>query len=114
MTTKRHLHDDTKDGKLIYVAPQTAKEYIFDKTLSGYTASGDKEKEKETVIKILQKGSILGLGYLGAVASLLITPLEDVGAKNFIVFFEGKAGKGKTTTAKFGISLFGNPSKLMT
>jgi uncharacterized protein (DUF927 family) len=108
--------EEDQNGNIgnIYVSPQTTKEYVFDPHLKGYTAAGDKEKEKETVIKILKKGSILGLGYLGAVASLLIKPLENVGARNFIVFFEGKAGKGKTTTAKFGLSLFGNPSKLMT
>jgi hypothetical protein len=44
----------------------------------------------------------------------LIKPLEDVGARNFIVFLEGTAGQGKTTTAKFGLSLFGNPNKLAT
>jgi uncharacterized protein (DUF927 family) len=43
----------------------------------------------------------------------LIKPLEDVGARNFIVFFEGKAGGGKTISANFGLSLFGNPSELM-
>jgi uncharacterized protein (DUF927 family) len=106
-------HED-KEGNLLYIAPQTTQGYTFEKTLSGYTASGDKEKEKETLIKILRNGTILGIGYLGAIASLLIRPLEDVGARNFIVFLEGTAGSGKTTTGKLGLSLFGNPSKLLT
>jgi uncharacterized protein (DUF927 family) len=101
-----------ENGNLLYIAPQTTKEYVFDPNLRGYTASGDREKEKETLIKIFQRGSIIGLGYLGAIASLLIKPLEDVGARNFIVFIEGTAGKGKTTTAKFGLSLFGHPEKI--
>jgi uncharacterized protein (DUF927 family) len=105
-------HED-KEGNLLYIAPQTTQGYTFEKTLSGYTASGDKEKEKETIIKILRNGTILGIGYLGAIASLLIRPLEDVGARNFIVFLEGTAGSGKTTTGKLGLSLFGNPNKLM-
>ncbi|MGC8903369.1 MAG: DUF927 domain-containing protein, partial [Fervidobacterium sp.] len=105
---------EDKDGNLFYIAPQTTNKYIFDPSLQSYTASGDKEKEKETVIKILSNGSILGIGYLGAVASLLVKPLEKVGAKSFAVFLEGTAGAGKTTTAKFGLSLFGNPSELLT
>jgi uncharacterized protein (DUF927 family) len=104
---------EEENGNLIYVSPQTAREYIYDDNLRGYTAAGDKEKEKETVKKILQKGSILGLGYLGAVASLLVKPLEKVGARSFAVFLEGTAGAGKTTTAKFGLSLFGNPEKII-
>jgi hypothetical protein len=106
-------HED-KDGNLIYIAPQTIQGYIFDDSLKGYTASGEKEKEKETVIKILSSGSILGIGYLGAVASLLVKPLEKAGAKSFAIFLEGTAGAGKTTTAKFGLSLFGNPEELAT
>jgi hypothetical protein len=98
-----------------YIAPQTTNDkYIFDPILKGYATSGNKEKEKETVIKILQKGSILGIGYLGAVASLLIKPLKNAGARNFIVFLEGTAEQEKTITAKFGLSLFGNPNKLIT
>jgi hypothetical protein len=104
---------EDKDGNLLYIAPQTIQGYIFNDNLKGYTASGNKDIEKETVIKILSSGSILGLGYLAAVSSLLVKPLEKAGAKSFAIFLEGTAGAGKTTTAKFGLSLFGNPEDLM-
>jgi hypothetical protein len=105
---------EDKDGNLFYIAPQTTDKYIFDPSLQNYTASGNKDIEKETAKKILRNGSILGLGYLAAVSSLLVKPLEKVGAKSFAVFLEGTAGAGKTTTGMFGLSIFGNPSELLT
>jgi len=68
----------------------------------------------EDAINILNNGLKwrgTAISILGALASTLIYPLRKEGLGNFVINFAGTTGRGKTLSARVGLSMFGNVSE---
>lgn len=98
-------------NKLRYCNPimESAVEYIDTIQKRIY-----KEGDYKTAIDILNvglkyRGSALSI--LSALSSTLIYPLRKKGLGNFITNFAGTTGKGKTLSARIGLSMFGNATE---
>lgn len=73
-----------------------------------------KEGDIQTALEILNmglryKGSSLSI--LSSLAASLIYPLRKKGLGNFITNFAGTSGKGKTLSARIGLSMYGNSAE---
>jgi hypothetical protein len=98
-----------EDGERYFLPQLISEGLVFDDALSGFSSAGSKDEELGLMKKVFKEGEYLMLGYVFGFSAPLVNIL-DTG--NFVVFLEGEAGKGKSTTNYIALSLYGNYRKL--
>lgn len=106
-----------KDGEIVRVNTLRYCNPILESCVEYVDAIQDriyKEGDIQTALEILNmglryKGSSLSI--LSSLSASLIYPLRKKGLGNFITNFAGTSGKGKTLSARIGLSMYGNAAE---